>query len=305
MMRRKSFISVIWIVTLSLWALPAVAETVVDTAWVRRYNGPGNSGDWGYAIAVDDSGNVYVTGESYSGIMPANDYVTVKYYPNGVIAWVRTYNGPGSARDAAHGIAVDASGNVYVTGESWGSGTGQDFATIKYYPNGDTAWIKRYGRVGNYDDGAYAMALDDDGNAYVTGYSFGTSINSDYLTIKYRPNGDTAWVRMYDGPGNKWDEAYAIAADDFGNIYLTGDSWGDGTLQDYATLKYDSDGNELWAERYDGPGSGEDHTRSIAVDNSGNVYVTGQSDGGAENYDKILSQWTHCLGKKIQWTGRW
>ncbi|NIN01404.1 MAG: hypothetical protein GTO24_25920 [candidate division Zixibacteria bacterium] len=285
MRRSKILILLAWIGILAFGAIPAMAEMIADTAWVRRYNGPGNSGDWAYAVAVDDSGYAYVTGESYGGVTPANDYMTAKYYQNGDTAWVRRYNGPGSARDAAHAIAVDASGNVYVTGESWGSGTGQDFATIKYHPNGDTAWVRRYGRAGNYDDGAYAMALDDDGNVYVTGYSFGTSINSDYLTIKYRPNGDTAWVRTYDGPGNRWDEAYAIAVDDFGNIYLTGDSWGDGTLQDYATVKYDLDGNELWAERYDGPGSGEDRTCSIAVDHSGNIYVTGQSNASDGNDD--------------------
>jgi uncharacterized delta-60 repeat protein len=284
-MRRKSFISVVWIVALSLWALPAVAETVVDTAWVRRYNGSGNSGDWVYAVAVDDSGNVVVTGESYGGAMAGNDYVTIKYYPDGEAAWVRRYNGPGSARDAAHAIAVDASGNIYVTGESWGSGTGQDYATIKYLSNGDTAWIRRYSRVGNYDDGAYAIALDDNGNVYVTGYSFGTSTNSDYATIKYYPDGDTAWVRIYDGPGALWDDAYAIAVDAAGNVCVTGDSWGSGTYQDYATLKYDRNGNQLWAERYDGPASGEDHASSIAVDDLGNVYVTGQGNAGDGNDD--------------------
>jgi hypothetical protein len=267
------------------WALPAFAEMIADTAWVSRYNGPGNAGDFAYDVAVDDSGNVYVTGESFGGYTTFNDYATIKYHPNGDTAWVRRYNGPGSARDAAFSITVDTFGNVYVTGGSWGGGTGQDIATIKYYPSGDTAWVRRYSRVGNYDDGGYAIAVDNGGNVYVTGYSFGSSTNSDYVTIKYYPHGDTAWARTYDGPGNLWDDAYAITVDDSGNVYITGDSWGSGTNEDYATIKYDSVGNPLWAKRYDGPGSGEDHTRSIAVDDSGNVYVTGQSDGGGENDD--------------------
>jgi len=104
----------------------------VDTAWVRRYNGPGNSRDAANALAVDDSGNVYVTGEG-EGSGTDFDYATIKYLPNGDTAWVRGYNGPGNSMDEANALAVDGSGNVYVTGESYGSGTSSwDYATLKY-----------------------------------------------------------------------------------------------------------------------------------------------------------------------------
>src|SRR3989304_8951188 len=144
----------------------------VDAAWVRRYNGPGDSSDYASAITVDGSGNVYVTGYS-TGSGTYYDYATIKYYSNGDTAWVRRYNGPGNGYDEAYAIAVDGSGNVYVTGQSIGSGTYNDYATIKYYSNGDTAWVRRYNGPGNVDDVAYAIAVDGSGCVYVTGWSVG------------------------------------------------------------------------------------------------------------------------------------
>jgi hypothetical protein len=128
-------IPAIWIVVLILWALPALAEMIVDTAWVRRYNGPGDSTDYARAIAVDGSGNVYVTGYNL-GSGTDRDYATIKYDPNGDTAWLRRYNGPGNSEDNAYAIAVDSSGNVYVAGYSDGTETYRDYATVKYYPNG-------------------------------------------------------------------------------------------------------------------------------------------------------------------------
>jgi hypothetical protein len=207
-----------------------------DTAWVRRYNGPGNDYDEAYAIAVDGSGNVYVTGNSW-GSGTQCDYATIKYYPDGNTAWVRRYNGPGKYDDNAYAIVVDSSGNVYVTGWSWGSGTDYDYATIKYYPDGNTAWVKRYNGPGDSTDYAYAIAIDGSNNVYVTGRSRGSGTGYACATIKYYPNGDTAWVKRYNGPGN-YDEALAIAVDGSGNVYVTGWSWGSGTHEDYATIKY-------------------------------------------------------------------
>jgi hypothetical protein len=125
-----------------------------------------------------------------------------------------------------------------VTGYSYGSGTSADYATIKYYPNGDTVWLRRYNGPGNSNDYSYAIAIDDSGNIYVAGYSNSSETSDDYTTIKYYPNGDTAWVRRYNGPGNSGDWAYAIAVDGSGNVYVTGYSVGDGTGEDFATIKY-------------------------------------------------------------------
>jgi len=252
--------------------------------WVKRYNGPANAWDYAQAIAVDGSGNVYVTG--YVTVSSTDrDYSTIKYNANGKQLWVKRYNGPANGFDDACAIAVDGSGNVCVTGGSEGSGTGGDYATIKYSTNGKQLWVKRFSGSGNRNDSAYAIAVDGSGNVYITGYIRVSSTDYDYATIKYNANGKQLWVKRYNGPANGFDDAYAIAVDGSGNIYITGVSTGSGTNLDYATIKYSTNGKQLWATRYNGPGNGDDSAKAIAVDASGNIYVTGMSEGSGTQND--------------------
>jgi uncharacterized delta-60 repeat protein len=242
--------------------------------WVARYNGPGNADDEAYGIAVDGSGNVYVTGYS-AGSGTENDYATIKYDASGAEQWVARYNGPTNANDYANAIAVDGSGNVYVTGFS--DNAGFDYATVKYDILGQQQWVGRYNGPANDDDEAGAITVDGSGNVYVTGYSVGSGTQEDYATIKYNASGTEEWVARYDGPANLNDDAHAIAVDSSGNVYVAGWSVGLGTGFDYATVKYNSLGNEQWVARYDGPASVDDQSYAVAVDASGNVCVTGYS----------------------------
>ena len=248
----------------------------VTEQWVRRQNGEPNSPDVANDLAVDHNGNVYVTGWS-QGKGTSTDFATIKYDNNSNTQWVKRYNGPGNGEDRATAIAVDHNGNVYVTGWSTGNGTSNDITTIKYDDDGNTKWVKRYNGPGNENDQAVAIAVDDDGNVYIAGWSRGSGTETDYTTIKYDDDGDTKWVKRYNGPGNSSDLPTAITVDDDGNVYVTGSSTGVGTFGDYATIKYDDDGDLKWIRRYNGPVNGFDEANAIAVDNNGNVYVTGLS----------------------------
>lgn len=254
--------------------------------WGQVYNGPGNGDDEATSIAVDGSGNVYVTGQSM-GDGTLYDYATVKYDSNGTEQWVQRYHGTGDGRDMARAIAVDGSGNVIVTGQSTGSGTGLDWVTIKYSTSGIWLWGQEYNGSGNSDDDALAIAVDGSGNVYVTGDSWESSgAGSDYATIKYNSVGEGQWLQTYNGPpGTGLDYAFAIALDDSANVYVTGNSSGSGTGRDYATIKYNTSGFEKWVARYNGPANTFDYAYAIAVDNSGNSYVTGRSSGGVTGSD--------------------
>ncbi|UCG15956.1 MAG: SBBP repeat-containing protein [Phycisphaerales bacterium] len=254
--------------------------------WVATYDGGGQEHDSGRAIALDVFGNVYVTGSS-EGIGTGRDYATVKYDSSGNELWVARYNGPANNTDAVEAVAVDASGNVYVAGRSAGIDTGMDYATVKYDPSGNQLWAARYNGPANGEECMYinGMALDGSGNVYVTGGSVGDGTDQDYATVKYDPSGNELWVARYNGPANGRDYGYTMVLDASGNVYVSGGSYGIGTGEDYATIKYDSSGNELWVARYNGPGNSLDLGEVMALDGSGNLYVTGGSFGDGTYLD--------------------
>ncbi|MBN2463579.1 MAG: SBBP repeat-containing protein [Dehalococcoidia bacterium] len=264
-------------------------DSAGNELWVRTYNGPGNWNDMASKMALDSYGSVYVTGLSWGGAGTGYDYATVKYDSSGNQLWVTRYNGPGNNTDRARGIATDSSGNVYVTGWSIGSGTGQDYATVKYDSAGNQLWVKRYNGPGNGYDGGNDIAIDSSDNVYVCGYSVGGDTGWDCVTVKYNSAGNELWVARYNGPDNADDCVHAITVDGLGNVYVTGFT-GFGTDsdsgEDYVTIKYDSAGNQLWVRTYNGTGSGDDEpTDAIVVDGSGNVYVSGNSEGENTDWD--------------------
>lgn len=280
--------------------------------WVAVFDGKSKSNDGARAIKVDNTGNVYVTGNTTfrdSGAYGNIDYLTVKYNASGVQQWASTYNGTGpqgDQTDSANAIALDASGNVYVTGVSEGNVSGhgnlfQDYLTIKYDASGNQLWTARFNGSAQRIDEAYAIATDKNGNAYVTGVSTGDGY--EFATIKYNAGGAQQWVQTFQGAGGI-AFGFAIAVDGNSNVYVTGSDDAKPNNEDIYTIKYNSSGQKQWAARYDG--GDNDDPNALALDKKGNVYVSGYSihvDAGPQmitiKYDNNgTKQWVQEFGNE-------
>lgn len=257
--------------------------------WAARFNGSANTADQLNDIALDNSGNIYVTGHAQFNDGLLNDYFTIKYNPNGDTLWTRRFDGgenPSSApQDFAYGIDVDNSGNVYVTGQARLYPGNNVIATIKYNTSGAQQWVKFCDRY--YGEEGHNIKTDNLGNTYVSGWTSNGS-NLDYITLKYNSSGDTQWVKLYNGTGDQEDKVYKMAVDVSGNVYVTGRSFGTSNNSDIATLKYSPSGVLQWEQRYNGTGNQYDEAYSIVIDNSSNIYVAGASNETGTGYDMTM-----------------
>lgn len=225
--------------------------------WSQSYDGPASGNDYITDMAL--VGNyLYVTGYSV-GSNQSFDYATVAIgHYSGTKVWEKRYLGTGGGDDIAYGIegfvyqsSQNENGNIiWVTGTSMGTGGLRDFTTIQYSGGGNEDWVQRY--YDPNDDRSHSGANDIimvDGNPVVTGLS-----SSDIAIVKYQWNsGNQMWARRYSGSDNGTDHPIKLFSMDK-NIYVVGYTESGGTGKDYLFLKYDSDGNELAAAKYESLG---------------------------------------------------
>ena len=268
-----------------------------ELSWRSRCTPPFDRYRHGGKISVDSMGNVFAA----SGI--GGNGIIVKHSSSGVQQWVAHQSGIQDRWGSVSGLEADASGNVYLAGYTYDPQGASYFVTIKYDHSGTEEWLAR---IANGD--AQGLAIDDSGNAYVTG-SIGDATNStrsDYLTVKYDPAGVECWRATYDGPANSDDWGVALGLDKSGNVYVTGNSketTDEGYVSDIATLKYGPSGAQEWVARYGSPGI-IDWVKGIAVSDLGNVYVAGldgtgvfEDEGALLKYNSSGSElWVTRLG---------
>lgn len=256
------------------------ALSSVGLQWVSRHNGGGNSIDWSYAIAIDPAGDVVVTGYS-TGVGTGKDYKTIKYSQYGAILWEAAFNGPINGGDYSNALAIDVSGNIYVTGRV-DYGTSSDMVTIKYNSLGVQQWFARYIGPSNLSDEGKTIKVDGSGNVYVGGRTTSSVTGVDCITVKYNPDGSEAWVKTYSASGMNEDYIVAIDVDNAGNVYSGGCSVGAASGQDLVVIKYSPSGNEEWVRRQNGNGNGGDALVSLKISSDGSIVAAGYVYNGPE-----------------------
>lgn len=260
-----------------------------DSVWTRKYNYLGaNDDDIPVSIALDNSGNIIVSGYSDSdpsSLVSNDDILLLKYNNSGSLLWFQRYNGANNGIDRAANAVVNSSGEIYVGGRA--DNGDDDYILLKYSSAGSQLWVRNYD-TGNNDRGL-ALTIDASGNCYFAGRA-GNGVDQDLLTLKYNSTGTLVYTAVYDYLGD--DRATAIAVDATGNVYVTGQSDGDAganKIFDFVTIKYNASGAQQWATRYSAPSSGDDIPLGIAFTSSGEVWVTGISDVDAST--NVQNDW--------------
>lgn len=250
------------------------------------------------ATTADASGNVYIAAKAF------DNYLTVKLNSAGTQQWAVSFNGNYNAEDDIQSIAVDASGNVYVTGNSYSldtyikkglhGGTVEqavtyDIVTIKYDPSGNTLWNNRYDAGYQVQDYAYGMVLDASGNVYVIGTSqLSTNVRD---LIAYSTTGTQLWL---DQNATTDIYYYGITIDPSGNIFTSGYTPGGSFTID----RYTPSGTHSWAYNV----GGDLQSINLATDKQGNCYAAGAGNGGVD-YAALELTSTGSLAWQVTYNG--
>jgi hypothetical protein len=280
-------------------------DTSGNSLWARAAGGP--EWDYAYGIAIDGTGNTYITG-TFAGTAQfgastltsagQNDVFVAKYDPAGALLWVR--QGGGTSADTSLGIAAEPDGDVVITGQFMGAATfgthtvssagGYDAFVARYSAAGDALWAVSAGGSSSWE-GGYAVAVDGSGSAWVTGSFMGTATigsntlvsagEADAFLVEYDASGVARWATRLGGPSYDTGLGVTIGAD--GAIFLTGRYQNGTTIgttdltaaggYDVYVAKLAATGTPLWARNIGG--ARDDNARGIAVDASGGLYVTG------------------------------
>jgi hypothetical protein len=297
-----------------------------NAVWARTAENDNN--DVAYAVCVDAGGNILVGGYFQSTELVFGtdtivnnsttgypDAFLVKYDPSGNVIWAK--NAGGTLTETVRSITTDTFGNIYLAGYfssssfSFGSsmvtnsGSGNDIMILKFDTSGNPLWGRSGGGTG--DDQARSICVNNDNSVSVCGYYYSSTMTlgsavltnasvgySDLFVARYAASGMLEWA--VSAGGAEREEGRGIAADAFGNNFLTGyyrsapfvlgaNSLPNSGLADMFITKMDSAGNYLWAKR--GNGTSWDYGETVCLDSNENIYITGHSQSPSISFGSI------------------
>lgn len=282
-------------IAVGLLPVPARAETAYDLLWLKQFWGM-ETYDNAHGIALDGQGNSYVTGRTRQATWDAIRYMFVaKYSPAGETLWVR------QVRDAeSRNIVVDANGNAFVSGyttaalEAGKAAAGKgDIFLAKLNEAGEMLWVKQLGSAQlDYPGG---IAMDANGRVFVTGYTEGSleagkanlGATDGFLAAFSAVTGETLWVKQFGTTGSDYPGSVKVDGD--GNVFMTGSTHGSfegggrpgNTVEDVFIAKLSPSTREmLWVKQFGS--SSSDGATALALDATGNAFVTGYTWGDME-----------------------
>jgi hypothetical protein len=250
--------------------------------WATRYAHASGGNDVPVQIAKKGAGMV-VSGAVQTGV-GTYSWAAISYSNTGVFQSSTISAGGATGIEEVRAMVTDANGYIYLAGFTPTVSDGYDYDVIKLDSNLVIQWERTYDANG-MNDKATAIQVNSTGDVYVTGYSHDTIEQNNYLTLKYNSSGTLLWTRTFNDSLNGNDEAYAMAIDNSGKIYVTGNALTSLSQMDYHTIKYDTAGTVIWSIDFDGAKHLDDRATNIAIDTVGAVIVTGASETAAGVYE--------------------
>ncbi|MCG2711200.1 MAG: SBBP repeat-containing protein [Candidatus Omnitrophica bacterium] len=295
--------------------------------WTKQWGTPDT--DQGYGVAVDTAGYIYITGITNGDLdgntsLGLSDIFLTKYDSDGTKQWSKQWGT--SLGDIGFSIVSDSSSNIYITGQVHAELDGNtalgnsDFFIIKCNSSGVKEWSKQWGT--NDADTGYGVAVDTAGYIYVVGDTYGNldGVNAGFADIvltKYNSSGVQQWTKQWGTSASDIGKGVAIDKAT-GNIYVTGYTNGnlDGNINpwpssgDAILTKYNAAGEKQWTKQWgstDPIAADSDYGYSVAVSTSGNVYVTGGTQGDLDGAltgtsDFFLTKWEINYSPTLAWT---
>jgi len=265
-----------------------------SVVWQAEYNGTESEFDYGAAVTVDGSGNVFVTGASHSSDAYTFDVVVIKYNSTGVQQWATTFDGTGSNNDIPSDILLVGT-EIYICAASIGTSTNYDYLLLKLNASGAVQWNKRYDYTSLFDIPGHLATNGTD--LVVSGASQSSATNWDYTSLKYNASGTLLNTKRTAAAGYGFDRPTGLVVDASDNFYIAGYTY-NGSNYDMRTIKLDDDLSTVWVKTENG--GAEDGSNAICIDASANTYIAGFTESSAGN--KLMKIIKYNSAGTTQWT---